>query len=624
MSRTLVLWCPDWPVTAASAEAGVLPQTPVAVVLTNRVLACSATARARGVRRGMRRREAQGCCTDLLVFLADPERDARAFEPVAAAVEELAPGVEVIRPGVVAVPARGPANYFGGEDAVAELLVDKVASATGAECQVGIADGLFAAVLAANRGLLIPQGGSPAFLAPLSIGELATFTGQAGVGQFGGTDADARLAELIDLLRRLGLRTLGAFAAVTEGEVASRFGADAVLAHRLAGGRAQRPPDRRRPPPELMITQELDPPAERVDMVAFAAKVAAQRLHDLLGAHGLACTRLAIEAQTEDGESHSRVWRCAEPLTLAGIADRVRWQLDGWLRTARLRSGVSMLRLWPEEVVDGRSLQLQLFSGGSASAADDERAARALLRVQSLLGPEGVFTGIPDGERAPADRVNPVAWGDEPIARAHPELPWPGQLPRPAPSTVPAEPIPAEVFDERGAPVELTERHQFTAPPVEVSIGARLPLPVLGWTGPWLVDRHPGMTGGGARLARMQVLLALSEPSLLAEFAPVEPPKPALLTPALTSALTSTLPKPATPNQAAPKQAAVKTAESKTAESKPAGRRPETTGAAELPEIEGLAGVTELMGSAGAVPPASLALLLRCEGSRWLVEGIYD
>jgi protein ImuB len=579
----------------------------------------------------MRRREAQSCCTDLLVFTADSDRDVRAFEPVAAAVEELAPGVEIVRPGVVAVPAKGPANYFGGEEAAAERLVDQVASATGVECQIGIADGLFAAVLAAHRGLLVPPGGSPAFLAPLPIGELATFTGHGGLsglgqpavgqsaggrpggvqtagrqatgGQAGGADAAVRLAELIDLLRRLGLRTLGAFAAVTEGEIASRFGADAVLAHRLAAGLARRPPVRRRPPPELTITQELDPPAERVDMVAFAAKAAAQRLHELLGAHGLACTRLAIEAETEHGERHSRVWRCAEPLTLAGIADRVRWQLDGWLRTARLSSGVSVLRLWPEEVVDGRSLQLQLFSGGSASAADDERAARAMLRVQSLLGPEGVFTAISDGGRAPGDRVNLLAWGDELVARAHPELPWPGQLPRPAPSTVPEEPIPAVVFDELGEQVRLTPRHQLTAPPFEISIGTRAPLPVLGWTGPWLVDRHPGMAGGEARLVRVQVLLALSEPSALA-----------------------VLPDSATPDSVTLDSAGADSARTDATRAGSAGaeRASSERVAPDSALTQAKLAKTVQRWTGTAVPPAALALLLRCEDSRWLVEGIYD
>ena len=88
----------------------------------------------------------------------DADRDARVFEPVVAAVEELAPGVEVVRPGLLALPVQGPAGYFGGELAAAERLVDQVAARTGVECQVGVADGLFAAVLAARRGVAVAAG----------------------------------------------------------------------------------------------------------------------------------------------------------------------------------------------------------------------------------------------------------------------------------------------------------------------------------------------------------------------------------------------------------------------------------------------------------------------------------
>src|SRR3712207_3257516 len=118
--RMLVVWCPDWPVVAAASGAGLLLATPMAVVAANRVVASSAVARAEGIRRGMRRREAQGRCPELVVFEDDPVRDARLFEAVAAAVEELAVGVEIVRPGVVAVPARGPASYFSSEELAAE------------------------------------------------------------------------------------------------------------------------------------------------------------------------------------------------------------------------------------------------------------------------------------------------------------------------------------------------------------------------------------------------------------------------------------------------------------------------------------------------------------------------
>ena len=108
--RVLALWSPDWPVTAAARAAHVPAERPAAVVVANRVLACSAVARASGVRRGLRRREAQARCPELVVLAPDADRDIRLFEPVVAAVEELAPGVEVVRPGLLALPAQGPAG----------------------------------------------------------------------------------------------------------------------------------------------------------------------------------------------------------------------------------------------------------------------------------------------------------------------------------------------------------------------------------------------------------------------------------------------------------------------------------------------------------------------------------
>src|SRR5882757_10090437 len=407
--RILALWCPDWPVVAATSAEGVPEHRPAAVVAANRVLACSAVARAQGVRRGLRRREAQARCPELAVLDADPERDARMFEQVALAVEELAPGVEVVRPGLIALLAQGPVGYFGGTRPVAERLIDHVAGRTGAECQIGIADGLFAATLAAHRGVVVEPGRAEEFLASLSVAEL---------GREPGVDR----TELISLLNRLGLRSLGAFGRLPVADVASRFGADAVLAHRLARGLDPRPPARRRPSEELAVAVELDPPVTRVDAAAFASRALAERLHALLAGHGLACTRLGIQARTVDGVELSRVWRCAEPLTPGGTVDRVRWQLEAWLTRELIRRGVpvgeataesggiGLLRLSGEEVVAGGALQLGLW--GDVGAVD-ERAGRALVRVQALLGPEGVFTAVLGGGRDPAERARLVPWGDE-------------------------------------------------------------------------------------------------------------------------------------------------------------------------------------------------------------------
>ncbi len=55
-------------------------------------------------------------------------------------------------------------------------------------------------------------------------------------------------------------------------DVASRFGADAVLAHRAARGEPERPPSARTLPPDLEVEQHYDPSIERVDAAAFAGR----------------------------------------------------------------------------------------------------------------------------------------------------------------------------------------------------------------------------------------------------------------------------------------------------------------------------------------------------------------
>ena len=493
-TRTLVVWCPDWPLVAA----GILPDVPAAMFHANRVTACTVAARAEGVKRGLRRREAQSRCPGLVVEQHDPARDARAFEPVVAVVETFTPRVEVTRPGACALPTRGPSRYFGGDDALAarireavDAMLDRLPRALagpsqhppegpagnggipGAGCRVGVADGPFAAASAARRGLVVPPGGSAEFLAPLAIGVL-------------GDD------ELTDLLLRLGLRTLGAFAALPASDVVGRFGPAGVTAHRRARGLDDRDLDCRRPSVDLTVEVHLDPPADRVDTAAFAAKSIADDLHGSLSREGLACACVRVEAETEHGEHLSRVWRHHRAFTPVTVAERVRWQLEGWLATrARcgcpiadvgpvgpLRpgrgvgplelavcaggdacpnpvggtsGGLTLIRLVPEQVSadDGRQ---RGFWGGTTEA--DDRAARGLARVQGLLGPEAVVTAVLGGGRGPAEQVRLVPWGD-PREAARPGAPAISPLMPPSSPPQPTQP-PGPTAPQPALPPSLT------------------------------------------------------------------------------------------------------------------------------------------------------------------------
>ncbi|MBO0677854.1 DNA polymerase Y family protein [Mycolicibacterium sp. S2-37] len=486
----------DWPAVAAAAAGRLAPTAPVAVTLANRVIACSASARAAGVRRGLRRREAQARCPQLHVVTADPARDARHFENITAAVDDLVPRAEVLRPGLLVLAVRGAARYFGSEQAAAERLVDAVAAA-GAECQVGIADQLPTAVFAARAGRIVDPGGDARFLSMLSIRQLATEPSLAAPGR----------EELADLLWRMGIRKIGQFAALTRTDVASRFGADAVAAHRFACGEAARGPSGREVAAELDAVMNCDPPIDRVDAAAFAGRSLAGALHRSLEAAGVGCTRLAIHAVTENGQELERVWRCAEPLTEDATADRVRWQLDGWLNRRNPRdrptAPVTVLRLRPVEVISAEALQLPLWGG--VGEEDRLRARRALVRVQGLLGPDAVQVPVLSGGRGPAERITFTAFGDEPVPQADPGQPWPGQLPEPAPAVLLDDPV--EVLDDAGNPVRVTPRGLFSGSPARLD-GAGYQGRLSWWTGPWPVDERwwdPDRAKG--RTARAQVLL---------------------------------------------------------------------------------------------------------------------
>ena len=533
--RVLALWCMDWPAVAAAAAAGLSATTPVAVTLANRVVACSAAARESGVRRGLRRREAQARCPGVHVATADPARDARFFEAVTAAVDDVVPRAEVVRPGLLVLPVRGAARYFGSEEAAAERLVDAVAAA-GAECQNGVADQLATAVFAARAGRVVPPGRDAEFLSGLSIRQLSAEPGLSGPGR----------GELADLLWRLGIRTFGQFAALPRPDVASRFGADAVVAHRMVRGEPDRAPSGRELPPDLDAVLQCDPPIDRVDAAAFAGRTLAAALHRSLESAGVGCTRLAIHAVTAGGGELSRVWRCAEPLTEEATADRVRWQLDGWLASRRAgaqrlgdetrragaqrlgdiarRAGagptgpVIMLRLQPVEVVSAEALQLPLWGGPGEESR--MRARRALVRVQGLLGAEAVQLPVLSGGRGPAERITLIPIGDEAIPRADPDRPWPGRLPEPAPTVLPESDSVVELLDAQNNPVRVTGRGMFTAEPVRLR-GTETAYrgDLSWWTGPWPVDerwwdqddRH-SRTGP---TARAQVLLDTDPPRAL-------------------------------------------------------------------------------------------------------------
>jgi protein ImuB len=510
-SRTLVLWCPDWPVLAAARESGADPDRPVAVVSKGLVFACSAAARAEGVQRGLRVREAQARCPVLVVQPYDQDLDHRAFEPVVRAIEAAVPGVQLLRPGTIAIRARGPARYYGGERAAALTLAGIAADHGAPGARVGVADTPFAAEQAARipvaaeragdgvgttgpgmrdtRVRIVPEGTTAGFLAGMPLSLLG--------------DPDLAM-----VLGRLGITTLGSFAALSDEQVRDRFGPAGTFLHRLAGGRDPRRVSGRPIPPDLAIDAEFEPPLDRADQVAFAFRRSADTFLDRLRAAKLVATAIRLEVTDDHGHPLDRTWVHPRWFDAVDIVDRVRWQLQGGTEPTSLQAAVARIRLEADAVDDASNHERGLWGSGP-----DERVHHGLARIQGIVGHDGVVTARIGGGRTLAERTVLVPWGDTPAggeraiadARARP---WPGRLPGPPPATVLERPRPVDVVTGDGSTLDVDARGALTGPPTgfrsDADRGGRFSS-VTAWAGPWpLVVRW--WESGGRRLHRLQLV----------------------------------------------------------------------------------------------------------------------
>ena len=351
--RVMVVWCPDWSVVAALDEADRSLRSPAAVLSANVVEVCNGPARAEGVRRGQRRRDAQARCPELVLLPANPDRDARAFEPVLAIVEDLRPGVAALRPGLLAV--RAPGSWYGTETAAAATV-----------CQALVESGVWDVPVRHRRRPLHRRAGRP---------------------HRRGAVVDGRAARRV---RRLPARAARA-GAPGRRPARARAGRPAAAARPAHPRRPRRPAGRRRraparqptappsgdvpaartatlfaartPPPELDAEVAFEPPLDSVEAITFSVRTTAERFVSQLAHHQLVATGVRVEAESDGVVCSSRTWLHPRHFTARDLVDRVHWQLQsagstsglgGSLRARKesgeVRAPIDRVRFVPEVV----------------------------------------------------------------------------------------------------------------------------------------------------------------------------------------------------------------------------------------------------------------------------------
>jgi protein ImuB len=345
----------------------------------------SGAAEAFGITAGMRLAEALGRCPGLALIPPDPARAEEAWEERLARIEGIGAAVESRRPGEMFFGLDGLRGLWGRP----ERALERARRTVGRGARLGAGPTRLCAMAAALRSrsrgrgpVVVAERAKRAFLEPLPVGALRDRLDDEWTG-----------VNLVDTLERLGVATLGEFAALPDSAVADRFGTAGMRA--LAMARGIEEPLRPRPPREE-LREELElPDAATGGQLERALELLVDRLLASPQRRGRSLRRLRLEARLAGGGG----WRI-EAVLRSASANRERLLLALRPKLEALPAPASRLALRGLELGDGGPRQPTLESdeherrrGLIAEAVRHARAAAgrgAVLRVLDVDGGSSV------------------------------------------------------------------------------------------------------------------------------------------------------------------------------------------------------------------------------------------
>ena len=228
-SLAACVWIPLFPLRCEEARHEGLVGYPTALLApdtTRKLWQVSPLARHAGVKPGMTVSQAIGLCSTLRLIEPDPVHYDERFANLLSALTEVSPVVEAAELGLAYVGVDGLEGIYGSREKIIEALKKTL------ECwnvgRIGLGPGKFIAWVAASRtkpgeAIVVPVGEEQKFLASQPVSVLPL-------------DPDTHRR-----LRQLGIRSLGALAALPEAAVTAQFGALGKRLWRLAAGRIAKP-----------------------------------------------------------------------------------------------------------------------------------------------------------------------------------------------------------------------------------------------------------------------------------------------------------------------------------------------------------------------------------------------
>jgi len=370
-SLAACVWIPLFPLRCEEARREGLATHPTALLapdLSRKLWQVSPLARHAGVRAGMTVSQAIGLCPTLRLCEPDPVHYDERFARLLAALNEISPVIESGELGLAYLGTDGLEGIFGPPEKVVKAIECVV---RGAWCvRIGWGRGKFAAWVAASRAkpgeaIIVSPQGEKKFLAAQPIAVLPL-------------DPDTHRR-----LRQLGIRTLGALAALPEEAVTAQFGAVGRKLWRLAAGHTVEPVVGGVAPEPIVAALTFFTPVGERDLIERALdQLIARTLKDprRIGWR-VQAVRLRAELEGGGDEGGSRGAACCAPTYRSWLADILLKDptADGARVAAPLRTRLEQAP--PAGAVTRLVLELTAFAPGTTElqlfARDAVAAARA-------------------------------------------------------------------------------------------------------------------------------------------------------------------------------------------------------------------------------------------------------
>ncbi|HJS43931.1 MAG TPA: hypothetical protein VJ755_10705 [Gemmatimonadales bacterium] len=362
------IWVPLFSLRCEEARHDWLAALPAALLApdtTRKLWQVSSLARHAGVKPGMTVSQAIGLCPTLRLVEPDPVHYDERFSQLLSSLNDVSPVVEPGDLGLAYVGTDGLEGIYGSQKRILEAIRQTVSPCDRPSVRLGLGLGKFTAWVAASRAkpgeaIVVPQGEEQKFLAAQPIAVLPL-------------DADVHRR-----LRQLGIRTLGALAALPEAAITAQFGAVGRRLWQLAAGCITDPVVGRIAPEPIVAAITFFTPVGERELLAHSLDQLIARALKHPRRIGWRVHALRVRADTEGGGSWLFAHLLKEPTadaTLIGAPLKTR------LEQSPPTGGVERLVLEFTAFAPGTT-ELQLFArdAQAAARAGQQRALRSAAR----------------------------------------------------------------------------------------------------------------------------------------------------------------------------------------------------------------------------------------------------